>query len=59
MSSTDHTDTLPTDSIDDENPLDEVAERRELFERIAQAGLPISPACERALEKLDENEDEP
>lgn len=49
--SIDHADTHPEPPTDD--PLDTVAENRDLFERIADADLPISDACQRALEKLD------
>lgn len=46
--------------VDDEapapdDPLEPVAERRDLFERIANSDLPLSEACQRALDELDEN----
>jgi len=59
MSSTRHVDTTTATEGTDDDPLEAVAENRELFERIADADLPISPACQRALDKLDENEDQP
>ena len=54
MSSTRHVDTTTATEGTEDDPLEEVAENRELFERIADADLPLSDACERALEKLDE-----
>jgi hypothetical protein len=59
MSSTDHADALdPGETPDDPDTvaLERVRENRELFERIANEDLPISPVCQRALDRLDDHD---